>query len=126
LKAGAHKARAIASPFMAELRHAVGLRDLRTQDDSAGKAVKAALPIFKQYREADGQFYFKLQDADGRLLLQSSGFTSPKVAGQSIATLQARGASALVELAHLVQLGAGVEPIDLESPLQALRQAKAK
>jgi len=126
LKAGAIKARAIASPFMTELRHAVGLRDLRTQDNSSGKAVKVALPVFKQYREADGQFYFKLQGADGRLLLQSSGFASPKVAGQSIAALQAQGASALSELAQWVQLGAGVEPSDLEKALQALREAKAK
>ena len=29
------------------------------------KAAKAALPSFKQYREADGQHYFKLVDAGG-------------------------------------------------------------
>ena len=50
---------------------------------------KASLPAFKQYREADGLFYFKFVDAQGRLLLQSAGFASPKEAGQYIAALKA-------------------------------------
>jgi tryptophanyl-tRNA synthetase len=62
------------------------------------KAAKAALPSFKQYREADGQFRFKLVDAQGQLLLQSLGFASPKQAGQTIATLQRDGAAALTRL----------------------------
>ena len=48
-----------------------------------------------QYREKDGLFYFKLVDAAGGVLLQSLGFESPKVAGQSIVQLQAQGAAAL-------------------------------
>ena len=126
LKAGADKARAIATPFMAELRHAVGLRDLRAKDAAADKASKVALPVFKQYKEADGQFYFKLQAADGRLLLQSSGFASPKVAGQSIAALQSQGVNALSALANLAQLAPGVQTSDLTEALDALREAKTK
>ena len=125
-KAGAAKARAIATPFMTELRHAVGLRDLRAQDAAAAKSVKVALPVFKQYREADGQFYFKLQSAEGKLLLQSGAFASPKVAGQSIATLQTQGAGALAELAGLVTLAEGVSAADIDGALQALREAKAE
>jgi len=49
-QAGAVKARAIATPFMAELRHAVGLRDLRAKDIATAKTAKVALPVFKQYR----------------------------------------------------------------------------
>ena len=49
---------------------------------------KSALPQFKQYRESDGKFYFKLLDGDGRVLLQSIGFASPKDAGQAIAMLR--------------------------------------
>lgn len=89
LKAGAEKARSRATPLMAELRHAVGLRNLAAQ--AAGKKAKkdkAALPSFKQYREADGKFYFKLVDAQGRLLLQSRAFDSPKEAGQVVAGLR--------------------------------------
>jgi tryptophanyl-tRNA synthetase len=46
---------------------------------------KSAAPAFKQYREKDGQFYFKLQDAEARVLLQSGGFESPRDAAQMIA-----------------------------------------
>ena len=124
-QAGAIKARAIATPFMAELRHAVGLRDLRSKDTAATKSTKVALPMFKQYRESDGQFYFKLQSAEGRLLLQSSGFESPKVAGQAIAALQAQGADALADLVNSVKLAEGVQAAELQAAMQALRDAKA-
>ncbi len=96
LMAGAAKARQRATPFMASLRHAVGLR--RLSDNSAvaaQKVAKAAMPSFKQYREADGQFRFKLVDAQGHVLLQSLGYASPKVAAQTIALLQREGAAAL-------------------------------
>ena len=100
LLAGATKARQQATPFMASLRHAVGLRKLEDlTPTSTAKASKAALPSFKQYREADGQFRFKLVDAQGRVLLQSLGFASPKDAGQAIAQLQRDGAAALTTLA---------------------------
>jgi tryptophanyl-tRNA synthetase len=96
LLAGAAKARKIATPFTAQLRHAVGLRDLRAREGQrAAKASKAALPVFKQYRESDGQFYFKLVDAQGNLLLQSPGFASPKDAGQAIRDLQQGDANKL-------------------------------
>jgi tryptophanyl-tRNA synthetase len=126
LKAGAAKARAIATPFMGQLRHAVGLRNLTTQDSTNTKAAKVALPVFKQYREADGQFYFKLQGADGRLLLQSAGFASPKDAGQTIAALQTRGIDALAEFGATLQLGQGVQNNDVDDALKTLINAKAK
>ena len=90
LLAGAQKARAEATPLMGELRRAVGLRSLTTIAPSAAKpkAAKAATPSFKQYREPDSQFYFKLLAADGRLLLQSNGFAQPKEAALAVAHLQ--------------------------------------
>ena len=89
LLAGAEKARAIATPFTARLRHAVGLRPLQATDSGkTAKTNKAAAPSFKQYREQDGLFYFKLLDAHGKLLLQSSGFASPRDAGVCIKALQ--------------------------------------
>ena len=110
LLAGAAKARQIASPFMGRLRHAVGLRDLRVQASStAVKTAKVAKPMFKQYRERDGKFYFKLLDADGSLLLQSLGFDSPKDAGQSIGYLQTQGAAALTGLADKLQASTGLD-----------------
>ena len=124
LLAGARKARAIATPFMDQLRHAVGLRNLQAKDETSKKAAKVSLPVFKQYRENDGQFYFKLQAADGRLLMHSGAFVSPKVAGQTIATLQAEGLAALGQSATDLVLGPEANAQDVEAALQALREAK--
>jgi tryptophanyl-tRNA synthetase len=125
LQAGAAKARKIATPFTAKVRHAVGLRDLRAQaaDKKGDKKDQAALPSFKQYRESDGQFYFKLVDAQGKLLLQSEGFASPKEAGQAVKRLQDLSAPlpALLQeipVKHLVTVQA------LESALQQLLAAR--
>ncbi|WP_138516377.1 tryptophan--tRNA ligase [Rhodoferax bucti] len=107
LLAGATKARAIATPFMAQLRSAVGLRRLSAAaQNTAAKVEKVALASFKQYREKDGQFYFKLAAADGTVLLQSKAFASGKDAGQAIAQLQREGAAALNTLAG------ALEPLD--------------
>ena len=105
LLAGAERARALATPFIRELRSAVGLRSLVQASTAAkpAKAAKTALPAFKQYREADGKFYFKLVAADGRLLLQSTGFDAPKEAGQAIAQLQ-KDSAALQTLAPRLSL----------------------
>jgi len=126
LAAGAAKARAIATPFMVQLRHAVGLRDLRAQAAASVKTAKVALPLFKQYREKDGQFYFKLNSADGTLLLQSAAFASPKDAAHSIAALQQQGAAALATLAAQVVLAEGVSSAQVDGALQTLREAKAQ
>ena len=123
LLAGAAKARALATPFMGRLRQAVGLRDLRTTDAAqAPKAAKVERPLFKQYREGDGQFYFKLVDAHGQLLLQSLGFATPREAGQAIARLKTEGAAAVAAL------GEHLQPLNtegrqhLDAALQALRE----
>jgi tryptophanyl-tRNA synthetase len=101
---GADKARQLAIPFMRELRHAVGLRALASGSTAkVAKVAKSAVPSFKQYREKNGQFYFKLMDEQGQLVLQSLGFESPKAAGQIIARLQTEGASCLPEIAPLLE-----------------------
>ncbi len=81
----------LAVPLLKELRHAVGLRDLSTAGDVPSEesgAARAAPPLFKQYREKDGRFYFKLQAGDGTPLIQSEGFDSPRDAGQLIGVLK--------------------------------------
>ena len=127
LLAGADKARALATPLMGELRVAVGLRKLVAvaTAPTKQKTVKAVLPSFKQYREADGQFYFKLLASDGRLLLQSSGFAAPKEAALAIASLQQRGDEALVALAGQLQAVEGVAPEDIAAALQQWAEASA-
>jgi tryptophanyl-tRNA synthetase len=90
LRDGAARLRSkYATPFIAELRQAVGLRNLAQQRVVAKASVgKAALPQFKQYREKDGRFYFKLLDSDGSLLIQSQGLDTPKLAGELVAVLK--------------------------------------
>ena len=87
-------------------RSAVGLRSLAaTSQAKTEKINKAASPSFKQYREKDGLFYFKLVQPQGAVLLQSKGFASPRAAGQAIAQLIDDGATALLALqAHLEPL----------------------
>jgi tryptophanyl-tRNA synthetase len=124
LKLGAAKARAIATPFTQRLRHAVGLRALDTRaDTTTAKTAKAALPVFKQYREKDGLFYFKLTDPKGAVLLQSTGFAAPREAAQAMARLQAEGKIALDALAPQL-----IAPEDVErvtSALNVLRESAA-
>ncbi|NIK54030.1 tryptophan--tRNA ligase [Xanthomonas arboricola] len=123
LRAGGARLRArYATPFLAELRDAVGLRDLSSQGDAAATPVgeKSAPPVFKQYRESDGQFYFKLTDGAGALLLQSDGFASPRDAGQLIARLkQAEQGSDL----QLPGVHAQVEAEVILAALRVLREA---
>lgn len=125
LLAGAERARALATPFIKELRSAVGLRSLaQAAVAKTAKAAKVAQPVFKQYREADGKFYFKLLGADGRLLLQSTGFDAPKEAGQAIAQLQNQP-DALDALAARLTPVEGVDLTDVRAALQALTEANA-
>jgi tryptophanyl-tRNA synthetase len=112
LLAGAQKARAIATPFMHQLRQAVGLRSLATGVVQAKtKAPKSAGAGFKQYREKDGKFYFKLADSRGGVLLQSLGLETPQLAGKSIALLVKDGADALAAMADLLEPVADVAAV---------------
>jgi tryptophanyl-tRNA synthetase len=121
---GAEKARERSRPFIARLRDAVGLRSLvRTGAATLGKkADKVAVPVFKQYREADGRHYFKLVDASGGLLLQSQGFDSPREAGQAVARLREQGLAALAEWGDRVQRPHTVSENELSTQLSLLRQ----
>jgi tryptophanyl-tRNA synthetase len=95
LREGASRLRGrYATPLLGRLREAVGLRNLATAGD-ATQAVreKAALPVFKQYREGS-QFFFKLVDGE-RVLLQSLGHDSGRTAGQLVARLKQEGGAAL-------------------------------
>jgi tryptophanyl-tRNA synthetase len=116
LMAGAEKARAIALPLMREVRQAVGLRKMvavSRPQTAAPSTTKLALPVFKQYREADGRFHFKFSAADGTLLLQGGGFAEGREAGQLVKRLKSEGIAALqgapVEVfAPLPQIGAAL------------------
>jgi tryptophanyl-tRNA synthetase len=93
LLAGAEKARSVATPFLGELREAVGLRSFRSVVQSADsgkkKAVKGAR--FVSFREDDGSFRFRLLAADGEQLLLSRNFADGKTAGAVSKQLQQGG-----------------------------------
>jgi len=88
LQAGAAKARKLATPFMQEIREAVGLRN--------GARVKSAVPEKKKsgkaarfisFRDDDGAFRSRLVAAEGDTLLLSGAYAEPKQAGQFAAQL---------------------------------------
>ncbi|MCS4509437.1 tryptophan--tRNA ligase [Xylophilus ampelinus] len=125
LIAGAVKARALATPLMAELRQAVGLRRLAGAPVAAPppRPPRTALPTFKQYREADGRFRFKLLGADGTLRLQSRAYAAPRDAAQAIDALQQPGADLAARLADCAEGPTDTEAV--AAALQALAAAKA-
>lgn len=109
LQAGAAKARQRCAPLIAELRDAVGLRAVRAPASSprSGSGGGAAPATFKQFREADGRFRFKLVDGDGTLLLDSEAFDDARAAGQWVKRLKHEGPGALGDAP--VTLAPGVE-----------------
>ncbi len=137
LLAGAAKARKVATPFLGELREAVGLRSFRAQvqagDGSKKKAAKSAR--FVSFREEDGSFRFRLLDAAGEQLLLSKCFADGKSAGQVSKRLQSGEALDLREQGEGFALWLDAECI-AESPafadatacqaaIQRLREALA-
>src|SRR5690606_16429793 len=97
LLAGAAKARRIATPFLGELREAVGLRSFRerVQVQVASKKKAARTARFVSFREPDGSFRFRFLAADGEELLLSRPFGDPKKTGQISQRLIAQGPDAL-------------------------------
>ena len=125
LQAGAEKARKLSAPFMERLREAVGLRSFqhvaapKAAPQKAEPAKSAPTATFKQYREADGLFYFKLTLTGGRVLLTSKGFASGRDAGQSVAKL--KSTCTLGDLEQSVVLGDGVTVAEVEAALAAAK-----
>lgn len=134
---GAEKARQISAPFLAQLKKAAGLRNFATFGQNGRtetKKQKASLPVFKQYREADGQFYFKLTRASGELLLQSAAFASGRDAGMAVGALKTHGLNASEDIIRIVEnenelqaktvlMAPGVTRSDLQEAFNLLRQA---
>jgi tryptophanyl-tRNA synthetase len=123
LRDGAARLRAAyATPLLARLREAVGLRDLSRVAIGPSKTDgKPAAAIFKQYREADGRFYFKLVRGE-RVLLQSAGFDAPRDAGQRVAALRQAGR---LDDESAGMLGEGVARDEVDAVLAAMAEADA-
>ena len=97
LQAGAAKARRIATPFLGELREAVGLRNFSSEVKSAAPTKKKSSKTarFASFREADGAFRFRFFAADGEELLLSRPLSNPKAIGSLTQRLIAGGPDAL-------------------------------
>ncbi|HTH68152.1 MAG TPA: tryptophan--tRNA ligase [Rhodanobacter sp.] len=98
LQQGAQKARAIATPKLAVLREVLGLRAMTTAPTPAGRpkvpSKQGKLPRFASFRDADGNFRFRLFSADGEELLLSRSFADPKAAGALQKQIRSLGAGA--------------------------------
>ena len=113
-----------AIPTLRALREAVGLRDLSqvAADGGGDRGAKPVLPVFKQYREGDGRFYFKLVAGD-RVLLQSTAFDSPRDAAMRIAAIKRDGFS---DSDATLRPGDGVAADEIRNALLALASAEAE
>ncbi|OOG66358.1 tryptophan--tRNA ligase [Rhodanobacter sp. B04] len=100
LQQGAQKARAIATPKLAALRDALGLRSAGTSATTAAPPKTATkqdkMPRFASFRDADGKFRFRLFSAEGEELLLSIPFADPKAAGALQKRLKTLGAAGAV------------------------------
>ncbi|MFI8480085.1 tryptophan--tRNA ligase [Pseudomonas sp. NPDC078700] len=87
---GAAKARKIATPFLSQLREAVGLRSFRSAaaNTEATKKKVSKNARFVSFRDEDGSFRFRLLDAAGEQLLLSKSFADGKSAGMVNKRLQ--------------------------------------
>lgn len=137
LLAGALQSRAIAKPFLDQLRSTVGLRSLRNSKNLVGDAKIAVTgtaslqlpkePFLKQYRETNGKFFFKLVDSKGREILQSVPFDSPREAALAIATIKQQkplltdgsGRQVLIDTKVVAELKHALRP-DVEAALDRL------
>ncbi len=92
LQDGARRARAIATPFLAELREAVGLRNfaqVALVDDKDKKAKKAKKSVRVVSFRDDAGFRFRVLNAAGEDVLLSAAFTDGRAAGLVMKALQA-------------------------------------
>ena len=103
LRAGADEgARAVATPFMAELRQAVGLRNLGAASDrrAARKAAKVGAAQLQAIpRERRPVLFQAARRAAASSWCKAVGFASPQEAGRAIAQLQQQRGAALAQLA---------------------------
>jgi len=124
LRDGAKKARATATPLVAELREAIGLRSMAriqpAQEAPKATQAKDSKPRFASFRDDEGRFRFRLFAADGEELLLSAPFADPKAAGLLQKRLRTLGGAA----AELVADGHGAS-LNLDGEVVASTPAQA-
>lgn len=125
LKMGADRARALARPFLAELRNVVGLRSFTAttalprpaSQPTNGASSKPKPPRMRQYRDENGAFYFKLVARDERVLVLGGPFASGADTGQCIQAL--RDAKGDIAKLPNIRVGEGLMIEDVNDGLRA-------
>ncbi|REH39895.1 tryptophanyl-tRNA synthetase [Paraperlucidibaca baekdonensis] len=131
LLAGASKARAIAQPFLAELRDAVGLQSFRRTHTSTKTAAKKATsgPRMVSGRDHDGQFRCRLRTTSGEVLLTSLPYADGKSAGLAAKALVAGVDDWRTQAEGYVLWQAAVqvaEPVTTEAEMATVQAALAE
>jgi tryptophanyl-tRNA synthetase len=127
LQEGARKARAIATPFIHDLRQAVGLRTLATQAvKSSTKQSKAGGKgaRFVSFRDDAGQFRFRFLGLDGEELFSSVAFADPKMAGAAMRALQSGDLDAMLTLQGELDFSLTLEGAVVASGLKSTSNAE--
>ena len=127
LQEGARKARAIATPFIYELRQAVGLRTLATQagprstkeSKAGGKGAR-----FVSFRDEAGQFRFRFLGLEGAELFSSVAFADPKMAGAAMRALQNGALDTMLTLQGELDFSLTLEGVVVASGLKSASSAQ--
>ncbi len=100
LRAGADKARKLATPLLARLRDAVGLGQGAANAGKRARRRKKTSASLRMvsFRDEDGSFRFRLLAANGDELALSRRFDDPKAAGRCSANLLQSGSSIVVDV----------------------------
>lgn len=133
LQEGARKARAIATPFIHELRQAVGLRTLANKTNSGsakpGKDSKGGKggtkgSRFVSFRDEAGQFRFRFLGQDGEELFSSIAFADPKRAGAVMRALQEGELAAMLSLNGELDFDLSLEGLVVASGVKSATSAQ--
>lgn len=133
LQEGARKARAIATPFIHELRQAVGLRTLANKTNSGsakpGKDSKGGKggtkgSRFVSFRDEAGQFRFRFLGQDGEELFSSIVFADPKRAGAVMRALQEGELAAMLSLNGELDFDLSLEGLVVASGVKSATSAQ--
>ncbi len=127
LQEGARKARAIATPFIQELRQAVGLRTLATQSGprstkeskAGGKGAR-----FVSFRDEAGQFRFRFLGLEGAELFSSVAFADPKMAGAAMRALQSGDLDTMLTLQGELDFSLALEGVVVAAGLKSISSAQ--
>jgi tryptophanyl-tRNA synthetase len=127
LQEGARKARAIATPFIQELRQAVGLRTLATQTGPRStKEAKAGGKVarFVSFRDEAGQFRFRFLGLEGAELFSSVAFADPKMAGAAMRALQSGDLDTMLTLQGELDFSLALEGVVVAAGLKSTSSAQ--